>query len=49
MSYPVEADTKSGMYWTADSDLYDEVLAEIWFVSEEFARTNGFVRADQRR
>ena len=44
--YPVKADTRSGVYWTPGSDLYDEVLAEIWFVSEEFARTNGFIRAD---
>ena len=25
------------------SDLYDDARAEIWFASEEFARTNGFV------
>ncbi len=44
--YPVKADTQSGLYWTPDSGLYDDARAEIWFASEEFARTNGFVRAD---
>ena len=44
--YPVKADTQSGLYWTPDSGLYDDTRAEIWFASEEFARTNGFVRAD---
>jgi uncharacterized protein with LGFP repeats len=44
--YPIKADTKSGMYWPPDSHQYDDAVAEIWFASEEFARTNGFVRAD---
>ncbi|HET7667596.1 MAG TPA: hypothetical protein VFK56_16320 [Mycobacterium sp.] len=44
--YPIKADTKSGLYWAPGSTLYDEAQAEIWFVSEEFARTNGFVRAN---
>ncbi|MEE6166113.1 MULTISPECIES: LGFP repeat-containing protein [unclassified Mycolicibacterium] len=44
--YPIKADTKSGMYWSPDSRQYDDAVAEIWFASEEFARTNGFVRAD---
>jgi uncharacterized protein with LGFP repeats len=44
--YPIKADTKSGMYWSPDSHQYDDAIAEIWFASEEFARTNGFVRAD---
>ena len=44
--YPVKADTQSGLYWTPDSGLYDDARAEISFASEEFARTNGFVRAD---
>ncbi|MGV0815614.1 hypothetical protein ABQF34_27000 [Mycolicibacterium boenickei] len=44
--YPIKADTKSGRYWSPDSSEYDDAVAEIWFASEEFARTNGFVRAD---
>jgi uncharacterized protein with LGFP repeats len=44
--YPIKADTKSGLYWVPDSALYDDARAEIWFASEEFARTNGFVRGD---
>jgi uncharacterized protein with LGFP repeats len=44
--YPIKADTKSGLYWAPGSTLYDEARAEIWFASEEFARTNGFVRAN---
>jgi uncharacterized protein with LGFP repeats len=44
--YPIKADTKSGLYWAPGSMLYDEARAEIWFASEELARTNGFVRAN---
>jgi uncharacterized protein with LGFP repeats len=44
--YPIKADTKSGLYWAPGSTLYDEARAEIWFVSEELAVTNGFVRAN---
>lgn len=44
--YPIKADTKSGRYWAPDSAEYDDAVAEIWFASEEFARTNGFVRTD---
>jgi uncharacterized protein with LGFP repeats len=44
--YPIKADTKSGLYWAPESDLYEHVPAEIFFVNEEFARANGFVRAD---
>jgi uncharacterized protein with LGFP repeats len=44
--YPIKADTTLGQYWPPDSRHYDDVTAEIWFSSEEFARTNGFVRAD---
>jgi uncharacterized protein with LGFP repeats len=44
--YPVKADTKSGLYWVPGTTLYDDARAEIWFVSEELARTNGFVRAN---
>lgn len=44
--YPIKADTKSGLYWAPGSPGYRDTEAEIWFASEEFARTNGFVRAD---
>ncbi|MUM26160.1 hypothetical protein [Mycolicibacterium sp. CBMA 295] len=44
--YPIKADTRSGRYWSPDSSEYDQAVAEIWFASEEFARTNGFVRAE---
>ncbi len=43
--YLVKADTGTGQFWTPDTPGYDETPAEIWFVSEEFAVTNGFVRA----
>jgi uncharacterized protein with LGFP repeats len=44
--FPIKADTKSGLYWSPESDLYDHVPAEVYFVNEEFARANGFVKAD---
>ncbi len=44
--YPIKADTKSGLYWAPESDLYDHVPAEVYFVSEEFARANGFVKSE---
>ncbi|MCV7173155.1 hypothetical protein H7I41_24845 [Mycobacterium manitobense] len=44
--YPIKADTRSGLYWSPDSPDYGDTVAELWFASEEFARTNGFVRAD---
>jgi uncharacterized protein with LGFP repeats len=44
--YPIKADTKSGLYWVPGSSIYDDARAEIWFASEEIARTNGFVRAN---
>jgi uncharacterized protein with LGFP repeats len=44
--YPVKADTQSGLYWAPDSADYDEAPVEIWFASEEMARTNGFVRGE---
>jgi uncharacterized protein with LGFP repeats len=44
--YPIKADTKSGLYWAPGSARYDDARAEIWFASEEFARTNGFVSGD---
>jgi hypothetical protein len=42
--YPIKADTATGRYWLPGSEEYDGVVAEIWFASEEFALTNGFVR-----
>ena len=42
--YPIKADTKSGLYWLPGTGRYDHARAEIWFASEEFALTNGFVR-----
>ena len=47
--YPIKADTKLGLYWAPDSAFYESARAEIWFASEEFALTNGFLRADQPR
>jgi uncharacterized protein with LGFP repeats len=44
--YPIKADTKSGLYWAPGGTLYDDARAEVWFISEELARTNGFVRAN---
>ncbi len=44
--YPIKADTRSGFYWSPDSPDYDDAIAELWFASEELARTNGFVEAD---
>ncbi|OBB68741.1 LGFP repeat-containing protein [Mycolicibacterium monacense] len=44
--YPVKADTRTGLYWVPGSRGYDDAVAEIYFASEEFARTNGFVRGD---
>ncbi|HEU4363715.1 MAG TPA: hypothetical protein VFR27_19725 [Mycobacterium sp.] len=43
--YPVKANVGSGLYYTVDSALYDDTLAEIWFADEESARLNGFVKA----
>ena len=42
--YPIKADTKTGLYWTPGSGPYEHMRAEIWFASEEFALTNGFVK-----
>lgn len=44
--YPIKADTQSGRYWLPGTVGYEDTRAEIWFTSEEFARANGFVRAD---
>ncbi len=47
--YPIKADTKLGLYWAPDNALYESARAELWLASEEFARTNGFERADEPR
>jgi uncharacterized protein with LGFP repeats len=47
--YQIKADTKLGLYWAPDSALYESARAELWLASEEFARTNGFERADEPR
>ncbi|MEO3757508.1 hypothetical protein ABGB19_04335 [Mycobacterium sp. B14F4] len=44
--YPIKADTQSGRYWAPGGLGYEDAQAEIWFASEEFAVTNGFVRGD---
>lgn len=44
--YPIKADTRSGLYWAPDSADYHEAPVEIWFATEEIARTNGFVRGE---
>jgi uncharacterized protein with LGFP repeats len=42
--YTIKADTKSGQYWVPGSPGYDSAPAEIWFASEDFAITNGFIK-----
>ncbi len=42
--YPIKADTRSGLYWTPGNADYAGAPAQIWFATEEIARTNGFVR-----
>ncbi|MUL80093.1 LGFP repeat-containing protein [Mycolicibacterium sp. CBMA 226] len=42
--YDIKANTKSGLYWVPGAAGYDDAPVEIWFASEEFAVTNGFVR-----
>ncbi|WAC89781.1 LGFP repeat-containing protein [Mycobacterium sp. Aquia_213] len=44
--YPIKASPRFGLYYTPDSDLYHDTLAEIWFTTEEAALVNGFVKAD---
>ncbi|HEU0189904.1 MAG TPA: hypothetical protein VFR17_01340 [Mycobacterium sp.] len=43
--YPVKANVGSGLYYTTDSALYDDTLAELWFADEDAAQRNGFVKA----
>jgi uncharacterized protein with LGFP repeats len=44
--YPIKASARFGLYYTPDSELYHDTLAEIWLASEEVAQFNGFVKAD---
>ncbi|OBA60298.1 hypothetical protein A5647_15165 [Mycobacterium sp. 1100029.7] len=44
--YPIKASARFGLYYTPDSDLYHDTLAELWLSSEEAALVNGFVKAD---
>ncbi len=44
--YPIKANASFGLYYTPDSALYEDTLAEIWFASEEIAQASGFVRAE---
>ncbi|CQD11452.1 putative transmembrane alanine and glycine rich protein [Mycobacterium lentiflavum] len=44
--YPIKASARFGLYYTPDSDLYHDTLAEIWLSSEEAALLNGFTKAD---
>ncbi|WP_412033721.1 LGFP repeat-containing protein [Mycobacterium sherrisii] len=44
--YPIKASTRFGLYYTPDSELYRDTLAEIWLSSEEAALVNGFTKAD---
>jgi uncharacterized protein with LGFP repeats len=44
--YPIKASARFGLYYTPESELYQDTLAEIWFSSEEVAQANGFTKAD---
>jgi uncharacterized protein with LGFP repeats len=44
--YPIKANASFGLYYTPDSELYHDTLAEIWLASEEVAQANGFIKAD---
>jgi uncharacterized protein with LGFP repeats len=44
--YPIKASARFGLYYTPDSALYQDTLAEIWLSSEEVAQANGFTKAD---
>ncbi len=44
--YPIKASPRFGLYYTPESDLYHDTLAEVWFSSEEAALVNGFIKAD---
>jgi uncharacterized protein with LGFP repeats len=40
--YPVKASASYGLYYIPGDALYDDTLAEVWFVSEQAAQSNGF-------
>jgi uncharacterized protein with LGFP repeats len=44
--YPIKANASFGLYYTPDSPLYHDTLAEFWLSSEEVAQANGFIKAD---
>ncbi|WP_077098539.1 LGFP repeat-containing protein [Mycobacterium terramassiliense] len=44
--YPIKASASFGLYYTPESPLYHDTLAEFWLSSEEVAQANGFVKAD---
>ncbi len=44
--YPIKANPSFGLYYTPDSALYHDTLAEIWLSSEDVAQANGFIKAD---
>ncbi len=44
--YPIKASARFGLYYTPDSALYQDTLAEIWMSSEQVAQANGFIKAD---
>jgi uncharacterized protein with LGFP repeats len=44
--YPVKGNASFGLYYTPDSNMYEDAFAEIWFASEEIARANGFTKGE---
>lgn len=44
--YPIKASARFGLYYTPESELYHDTLAEIWLSNEEVAQANGFIKAD---
>ena len=44
--YPIKASARFGLYYTPNSALYDDTIAEFWLSSEEVAQANGFTKAD---
>ena len=44
--YPIKASARFGLYYTPESALYHDTLAEIWFASEDAAQGSGFIKAD---
>ena len=45
--YHIKANTHSGLYYTPESELYDNTVPEVWFASEDVAQANGFIRAPE--